>query len=85
MEREHRGIAEGSCRDAVLAHPKGVSRVVDDLQAMLVGNLFDGIVVAEVSVDVHGHDGAGVLVYERLNEACIHRVVVGAHVAEDRL
>ena len=38
---------------------EGVGGVVDDAKAVAVGDLLDGVDVAGVAVDMHGHDGGG--------------------------
>ena len=52
---------------------------------MPLGNGLDLLVVADVAVDVHGHDRAGLLGNERLNLVRINGVVGGPDVTEDRL
>ena len=44
---------------AVHLHPEGVRCVVDDLEAVLVGNLLYSLGIARLAVAVHRHDGRG--------------------------
>ena len=48
-------------------HAERVRSVVDHLQTVPVSYLLDSIHVAQVAVDVHGHDGAGARSYHALN------------------
>ena len=58
VEAEHGGVAEGGSGYPVSLDAEGVGGVVDDPEAVAVGDVLDGVDVAEVAVDVDWHDGA---------------------------
>ena len=85
MEAEHRGVAERGRAHSVALHAEGMCGVIDHLEAVLLCDVPDGIGVAEVTVDVDGHDRAGVLIDEVLYLRRIERVVIFLDIGKDRL
>ena len=58
---EAEGGHVASCQNALAIDldTKGMGRIVDDLQAILVGDGLDGIHIHRLAVAVHGHNGSG--------------------------
>ena len=59
METEHAGRAKAGSRYAIARDAKGMRRVIDDRNAVLVGNLRKLVHIAQPAVYVHGQNGAG--------------------------
>ena len=83
MEAEHGGVAECGGGDAVALDAEGVGGVVDDPETVAVGDVLDGVDVAEVTVDVDGHDGARARRNRLLDALRVDGAVGLADVGED--
>ena len=84
VEGEHGRVPEIGGADAVFLHGEGVGRIVDDGQAVLFRKGADGVHVAEISVDVHRHNGDGFVGDERLDLCGVHGEALRVNVAEHR-
>ena len=84
VEGEHGDIPERGGADAAAPDAEGVRRVVEHMQAVRLGNAVDSVNIAEVAVNVHGHDGDGLIRDERLYLRDIDGIIVGVYVAEHR-
>lgn len=59
MEREGGHITSIEDTLAIDLHTEGMGGIIDNLQAILVGNLLDSFDVAGFAIDMDGHDGGG--------------------------
>ena len=81
VEGEHAGIT----KPGGPGNAEGVGGVVDDLQAMAVCDFLDGLMVAEVAVDMDRQDGRGLIGDERFDFLGVQGVEGVLDVAEDGL
>ena len=84
MEGEHGSVAEAGGADAVFRHAEGVGGVINDLEAVLLRDAVYLLHIAEVAVDMHGHDGDGLIGDKRLELADVDGIVGRVNVAEHR-
>ena len=82
VETEHGGVAERGNGRPCAFNAEGVGRVIDDFEAVPVGDLLNRVHVTEVSVHVHGYDGAGARGNEILDRRGVEGVIVGLDVGE---
>ena len=66
MEAEHRSIAEACNARALIFNTKGVGGIIDNLKAVLFGNLVNRLNVADVTINVNGHNCNGFFVVFRM-------------------
>ncbi len=83
VEAEHRGVTEGRGRLLSLPHAKGMRGVIDQLEAVRVGDAPDRIHVAEVTVHVDRDDRRGPRGHQAPHTLGVDGVVVGLDVGED--
>lgn len=67
MEADHRQIPERQDGPAAQPYPESVSGIVEDLEAVGVGDPLQAIDLAGRAVDVHGQDGRRLGRDERLH------------------
>ena len=70
---------------AVYFHPKGMSRIIDDLQTILVGYLLYADNIAWLTIAVNRHDGSSPRRDGRLYTVRIHATVRGVDIDKDGL
>ena len=85
VEAERGHVARVKDALAVHLHAEGVGRVIDDLQAVLVGYVLYSLCVARLAVAVHGHDGRGPRGYRSLDTVRVDAAVERVDVHENRL
>ena len=59
METEGGKISSVQNTLAVYLNTKGMCRIINNLQAILVGNLLNPLCIARFPIDMHRHDGTG--------------------------
>ena len=84
MEAEAGGIAKITDALPFIGLAKGVSRIVQHLQTILVGDALDLFDVADIAVDMYRQDGTGAVGDEPLDLGHIHGVGLGVDITEHR-
>ena len=85
VEGEHGCVPEAGSADADLLDPKGVSRIVDDFQIVLLRNGLNGAYVTERPIDMNRNNRRGLRRNQRFDLFRIQRIGLRIDVAEYRL
>ena len=82
MEAEHGSISKLSHSRSVQLLTKGMGRIVNHLQAMLLGNLMNPVHITNISIHMNRHNGAGFLRNQIFNLLCIHSIIPIVNITE---
>ena len=85
VEAENRRITKRCNADTLLFLPEGMRRIVNHAQAMFFRDGLDTLDVADVAIDMHGHDGRRLWCNQRFNQVWVDGEVAFADIAENRL
>ena len=84
MEAKHRSIAKASGGHAFILHSKGMSCIVDYLQAVFLCNSINFLNIANVSIHMYWNDSYRAVSDKTLDLRRIHGIVSIVHITEHR-
>ena len=84
MEAEHRSIAKASSRHALILHGKGMSCIIDHLQAVFLCNRFNSFHITNIAIYMYRNDRHCAVSDKTFDLRHIHGIVFIVHITEHR-